>query len=199
MKYLLVLFSCCLFSNVWAQDNPETDSIPPTVIDTVYQNMEIEEIEMYARQFIPRRASLYSAILPGAGQIYNKKYWKLPIVYGGFVALGLTIDFYNDLYKQYRADIFGFLEDPNYTSSTGANLDQSRTLADNARRDRDFWIAITGVFYLLQIADAHIDAHLKEFALNPNLRLSVEPSAGSAVVASQVVDYTTGISLKLKF
>jgi len=198
MRYVFALLILCLACHVSAQDNP-TDSIPETVVDTVYEAQDIEEIEMYARQFVPRRASLYAAILPGAGQIYNRKYWKLPIVYGGFVALGLTVDFYNDLYKQFRADIFGFLEDPNYTSSTGANLDQSRTLADNARRDRDFWIAMTGVFYLLQIADAHIDAHLKEFELNPNLRLSFEPSATSAEMAGQAVDYAAGISLKFKF
>ncbi|MEJ2004523.1 MAG: DUF5683 domain-containing protein [Cyclobacteriaceae bacterium] len=198
MKYILALFSLCLFGNVMSQDNPP-DSIPETVVDTVYEVQDIDEIEMYASRFVPRRASLYAAILPGAGQIYNKKYWKLPLVYGGFVALGLTVDFYNDLYKQFRADIFGFLENPNYNSSTGATLEQSRTLADNARRDRDFWIAMTGVFYLLQIADAHIDAHLKEFDLNPNLKLSLEPTTGSAYLAGQPVDLTAGISLKLKF
>jgi hypothetical protein len=198
MKYLLALLTLCLCSNVMAQDNPP-DSVPQTVVDTVYEVKDIEQIEMYAKRFVPRRASLYSAILPGAGQIYNRKYWKLPIVYGGFVALGLTVDYYNDLYKRFRKDIFGFLEDPNYNSSTGANLEQSRTLADNARRDRDFWIAMTGVFYLLQIADAHIDAHLKEFDLNPNLQLSFEPSAESAYFANQPVGFTAGISLKLKF
>ncbi len=198
MKYLLALFTLCLCNIVMAQDNP-TDSVPQTVVDTVYEVRDIEEIEMYAKRFVPRRASLYSAILPGAGQIYNRKYWKLPIVYGGFIALGLTVDYYNDLYKRFRKDIFGFLEDPNYSSSTGANLEQTRTLADNMRRDRDFWIAMTGVFYLLQIADAHIDAHLKEFDLNPNLQISFEPSAESTYIANQAVGFSAGLSLKLKF
>ena len=198
MKYLLTLFCLLSCSFAISQDIP-ADSAAQTKIDTVYEATDIEEIEMYASRFVPRRASLYAAILPGAGQIYNRKYWKLPLVYGGFIALGLTVDFYNDLYKQYRADIFGFLEDPNYTSSTGANLDQSRTLADRARTDRDLWIAVTGIFYLLQIADAHIDAHLKEFELNPNLQLSLEPSVDPTYFAGQVQGFSSGISIKLKF
>ena len=196
MKYLLtvVLLACVFLGR--AQDQ---DSIPPLTVDTVVQDLSIEEIEMYASRFIPRRASLYAAILPGAGQIYNKKYWKLPIVYGGFIALGLTIDFYNDLYKGYRADIFRFLEDGTYVPPNGATLDQTRTLADNARRDRDFWIAITGVFYLLQIADAHIDAHLKEFEMNPNLQISFEPGVEPTYFAGMATGFTTGLSIKLKF
>ncbi|MCA6073602.1 DUF5683 domain-containing protein [Fulvivirga sedimenti] len=198
MKYSILLFFICISSWVSAQEN-QTDSIPQTVIDTVREVRDIEEIEMYAKKFVPRRASLYAAILPGAGQIYNRKYWKLPLVYGGFIALGLTVDFYNGLYQQYRSDIFGFLEDPNYSSSTGANLDRTRTLADNARRDRDFWIAMTGIFYLLQIADAHIDAHLKEFELNPNLQISFEPSVDPTYFAGYVQGFSSGISIKLKF
>ena len=198
MRFTFVLLFVLLSGYARAQETP-ADTIPQTVIDTVYETRDIEEIEMYARKFVPRRASLYAAIFPGAGQIYNRKYWKLPLVYGGFIALGLTVDFYSDLYVQYRADIFGFLEDPNYTSSTGANLDQSRQLAETARRDRDFWIAMTGVFYLLQIADAHIDAHLKEFELNPNLQLSLEPSFDQMGIPGMAMGYSTGISLKLKF
>ncbi len=85
MKYILAFLCFALLAIPCnAQDN---DSIPPLVIDTLQENVSIEEIEMYASQFIPRRASLYAAIFPGAGQIYNKKYWKLPLVYGRFVLL----------------------------------------------------------------------------------------------------------------
>ncbi len=198
MKYFLILLFFCMCSWASAQEN-QLDTIPTTVIDTVREVRDIEEIEMYAKKFVPRRASLYSAILPGAGQIYNRKYWKLPLVYGGFVGLGLAVNYYNDLYNRFRADIYGFLEDPNYSSSTGANLDRTRTLTDNARRDRDFWIAMTGVFYLLQIADAHIDAHLKEFDLNPNLQLSFEPSMEPTYFAGYTQGFSSGISIKLKF
>ena len=197
MKYLITLV--LLIAGSFLCYSQEQDSIPPLVVDTVQQDVSIEEIEMYANQFIPRRASLYAAILPGAGQIYNKKYWKLPIVYGGFIALGLTVDFYNDLYKGYRADIFRFLEDGTYVPPNGASLDQTRTLADNARRDRDFWIAMTGVFYLLQIADAHIDAHLKEFELNPNLQISLEPDVTPTYFAGTTTGFNSGLSIKLKF
>jgi hypothetical protein len=197
MKYLVTV-TLLLTTAIFCQSQDQ-DSIPPLKVDTVQEDISIEEIEMYASRFIPRRASLYAAIFPGAGQIYTKKYWKLPIVYGGFIALGLTIDFYNDLYKGYRTDIFRFLEDGTYVPPNGATLDQTRTLADNARRDRDFWIAMTGVFYLLQIADAHIDAHLKEFELNPNLQISLEPDVTPTYFAGMNTGFSSGVSIKLKF
>lgn len=172
----------------------QSDSIPVLTVDTADQ--EIREIDTYASRFIPRRASLYSAILPGTGQIYNKKYWKVPIVYGGFVALGLTVDFYSDLYTEYRSQLFRLLDDPSYVPPSGASQDQLRSAIDDARRERDFWMIMTGVFYLLQIADAHIDAHLKEFELNPDLRVSLTPFSERVPMAGV---YQSGMSLTIRF
>ncbi|MEM9391276.1 MAG: DUF5683 domain-containing protein, partial [Bacteroidota bacterium] len=146
-------------------------------------------------RFVPRRASLKAAALPGLGQIYNKDYWKLPLVYGGFVALGLTINYWSDLYNGYRVDLFDLLENDLDTSPDGLSEEQLRTLIDDTRRERDFYMIMTGVFYLLQIAEAHISAHLKEFKLNPDLRVKVEPSFEQ----SQFENYRAGIALKFRF
>ncbi|UII30305.1 DUF5683 domain-containing protein [Fulvivirga ulvae] len=170
-------------------ENTETEEI---IIENS-ENIEVKEIETYADQFVPRKASLYAAILPGSGQVYNKKYWKLPIVYGGFIALGFTVDFYNDRYKLLRKELFKTLNESGYSSPYG-NETQLRNNLDSERRDRDFYVIMIGVLYLLQIADAHIDAHLKEFDLNPNLQVSLEPA-----FSNESFGYNAGLSLKLKF
>ncbi len=174
----------------------QSDTIPVLTADTVRSTDNIQETDTYAARFVPRRASLYSAILPGAGQIYNRKYWKVPIVYGGFIALGLTVDFYNDLYTEYRSQLFRVLDDPFYTPPSGASESQLRSAIDDARRERDFWLIMTGVFYLLQIAEAHIDAHLKEFELNPDLRVSLQPMREQILPGGV---YQSGMTLTIRF
>lgn len=148
----------------------------------------------YAERFVPRKASLYSAVLPGLGQAYNKSYWKIPLVYGGFIGFYLAIDYYHDLYTIVRQDLFAELDDnPLTVKTTNLTEPQLRRRIDQFRRDRDFYIVLAGVFYFLQIAEAHIDAHLKEFKLNPELRVTVDPQIRYAQ------GINSGISLKLKF
>ncbi len=160
------------------------------------QEVGVKEIETYADKFVPRKASLYAAVLPGSGQIYNKKYWKLPIVYGGFIALGYAAKFYDDRYDFFKEELFTMLQDPSITlSPSGANEEQLRSAVNSARRDRDFYLILSGVFYLLQILDAHIDAHLKEFDLNPELKVAIDPMFEQPSFAR----YNAGISIKLKF
>lgn len=195
---IAVIFTCC--SLAAGQITPPSAN-PDTVVNTEAEeiiiekdeNVEVKEIETYADRFVPRKASLYAAILPGAGQIYNKKYWKVPIVYGGFAGLGYAVYFYNDRYQTLREELFKTINNTDYTSRLG-NETQLRNRLDSERRDRDFYIIMIGVLYLLQIADAHIDAHLKEFDLNPNLQVSLEPS-----FKSEYFGYNAGLSLKLKF
>jgi hypothetical protein len=158
-------------------------------------------IQSYAKRYNPRKALLFAAVAPGLGQIYNKKYWKLPLVYGGMYALGkYGIKFYNDLYKEYRGHVFYNLEhnlgDPNdINPATGYTTDQLRRVTDKARRERDFTIILMAGVYLLQMVDAHVDAHLKEFDLNPNLQVSVEPSFEQ----NTVIGRQTGMSLVFRF
>jgi hypothetical protein len=166
----------------------------PIIVDRE-QEVNIEEIESYADKFVPRKASLYASVLPGAGQIYNKKYWKLPIVYGGFIGLGLAINFYDKQYDQFRSDLFNLLQDDTFVPASGANEAQLRSAINSTRRDRDFYTIMTGVFYLLQILDAHIDAHLKEFDLNPELKVAIDPMLERPSFAN----FSAGISIKLKF
>jgi Family of unknown function (DUF5683) len=153
-------------------------------------------IESYSKRFNPRKALYYSAIVPGMGQIYNKKYWKLPIVYGGFLGGVYMINFYQQGYLKYKGELFDLLNDNTQTTSpSGLNQDQLRTVINKAGRERDYWSILTGLWYMLQIVDAHVDAHLKEFDLNPQLKVKLEPK----IESDQMVGRTSGLSIKLKF
>jgi hypothetical protein len=178
-----------------AQDNdsPEGDSLIVESQDTVL-------LKSYATRYNPRKALLYAAVLPGLGQIYNKKYWKLPLVYGGFIALGYAINFYQQGYTKYKAHLFynlenGLAADGAFNPDTGFTTSSLRTIVTRYRRERDFMIILTGGMYLLQIIDAHVDAHLKEFDLNPRLQVSIEPT----MYQDSMLGRQTGVSLYLKF
>ena len=80
-------------------------------------------LKSYAARYDPRKALLYAAVVPGLGQIYNKKYWKLPLVYGGFFAIGYAINFYQDNYKTYKVQLFYNL-DNGFEGDTDINPDR---------------------------------------------------------------------------
>lgn len=166
----------------------------------IIQSQDTVQLKTYSSRYDPRKALLYAAIVPGLGQIYNKKYWKLPLVYGGFVALGYGINFYQEGYIKYKKELFYNIENgydadtdirPNDVYST-ANY---RRIVDQYKRQRDFMIILMGGMYLLQIVDAHVDAHLKEFDLNPNLQVSIEPM----IEQNDLFGRQSGVSLIIKF
>lgn len=156
---------------------------------------KIITIESYAKRYQPRKALLYAAILPGMGQVYNKKYWKLPIVYGGFYVLTSFAVRYNQLHEKYKTELFGLLENPGTKAPSGFSETQLRSITDTYRRQRDYFLILNTFWYFLQMIDAHVDAHLKEFDLNPQLKISVSPS----VQQNYMIGQTSGVSITLKF
>ena len=145
-------------------------------------------IEMVAPEHSPRKAALFSAALPGLGQIYNKKYWKVPIIYGGFMIMGYLVIWNNDQYQVYRrariAVEAGQPDESPFANAEDARLRRvdARSLGravDEARRDRDYTIILTAALYGFNIMDAIVDAHLIEFDVNPDLSFNLEPTAGS--------------------
>jgi hypothetical protein len=146
----------------------------------------------------PAKAAFYSAILPGLGQAYNKKYWKIPIVYAG---IGISIYFYvqnNKDYNKFR-DIYkrrlaGFTDDE-YWGNGATPIISSDRLVDaqkTAKRNKDTSIAVAVAFYLLNIIDANVDAHLRQFNVNDDL--SFEP-----VFNINPIDAKANYSLSLKY
>lgn len=152
------------------------------------------------KEYSPKKAAIRSAIIPGWGQIYNKKYWKLPIVYG---ALGTTgaIFFYNlnnykDLKLAYRVkyNIRVFNDSTDYNKVDPALLPLSeeslRFNRDEFRRNIDYSVLVFILFWGLNVVDAAVDAHLKPFDVSPDLSLKIKP--GYSDMAK-----TNGVSLIL--
>jgi hypothetical protein len=194
---IATMVACCLLCvrlTTFAQEVPQSaDSV-------VIQSEDTVAMKSYAARFNPRKALLYAAVVPGLGQVYNKKYWKLPLVYGGFIAVGWNIDRFHTAYSDFREQLFfniehGLTQDNDENPNTGFTTRQLRSAVDRTRYRRDFWIIMVGAMYFLQIVDAHVDAHLKEFDLNPNLRISFQP----LIDRDQILGKQTGASLTIKF
>jgi Family of unknown function (DUF5683) len=172
----------------------ERDTVKIDAVD-VPQVEQATPISSYAKRFDPRKALLYAAVFPGSGQVYNKKYWKLPIVYGGFFGGIYLVSFYQEQHTRYRKDLFELINDQTAINPNGFTQDQLRSLVDKARRERDYFLVLTGLWYILQMVDAHVDAHLKEFDLNPKLKVSLEPH----MERNSMIGRSNGMSLIVKF
>lgn len=194
--FLFILLTLA-FLQAHGQEVEEADSLAAPVDSVLMKNgKRYITIESYEKRFDPRRALMLSATFPGWGQIYNKKYWKLPLVYGGFAAGIYVIDHYQGMYVNFKNELFTMLNDPTMTTSPeGYTEDQLRNIITTSRRQRDFFCIITGIWYMIQIVDAHVDAHLKAFDLNPQLHVKLEPAIENNLMTGR----TTGLSLIIKF
>lgn len=154
------------------------EAIPLTTEKTTKEQKALTETKKNAERHSPTKAALLSTALPGLGQAYNKKYWKIPIVYAGFAGLvfwiGTNVKNYNTYSKAYEyrmddnpATIDQFVDQ--------YNAEDLRTLKRFYRRNLDLSIVLTAVWYGLNIVDAAVDAHLFEFDVSDNLSLRIDP------------------------
>ena len=143
-----------------------------------------------------KRALWLAIVLPGAGQIYNRKYWKLPIIYGGFVGCAYAMSWNNQMYHDYSQAYMDIMDDDPNTQSynqflhLGAKIDASNTerykeifrkRKDRYRRWRDMAMFVCIGVYALSVIDAYVDASLSEFDISDDLTMRVEPT----VISSQ--------------
>lgn len=141
----------------------------------------------------PSKAAFYSAVLPGLGQAYNKKYWKIPLIYGG---MGLSLYYYgwnNSEYHRYRDAYKDLLAGREVTGEL-AELDNDRLIRAQRfhQRNRDLSMLITLGIYLLNIVDANVDAHLMQFNVNENLSLRPQLQQNS-------IDYKHNMGFTLNY
>lgn len=164
-KAFIILLCLVVFGNFSVFGQRKSD--PFVIIKDSTKSQEINPLS-------PAKAAFYSAVLPGLGQAYNKKYWKIPLVYG---AIGTTLYFYqsnNKKYQEFREaykDRLAGNPDPKY-----AYLDDNRLIQAQRfyQRNRDLSLLLTVAFYALNIIDANVDAHLGQFNVNSNLSLRPE-------------------------
>lgn len=148
----------------------------------------------------PTTATLRSVVLPGLGQIYNEKYWKVPIVYAGIGGSIYFIDRNTRNYKKFRGALIA-RNDPDRTDDFEGiyNEEQLRTLKETYRRWRDLsYISLVG-FYVLQIVDANVDAHLHGFDVSDDLSLRIRPWSGSRALSPSPMPAANGLSFSFHF
>ena len=201
-KLITAFFCSFLFCfSIVAQDNEDQkqDNTPKIINE---EDIEFgEEIDPLS----PAKAAFLSAVLPGLGQAYNKKYWKIPIVYG---ALGTGVYFYinnNNEYNRYRdaykSRLAGFKNDEFYFDPLGNQLASPRITDDGLRRAQTFYrrnkelsLLVTIGIYALNIIDANVDAHLLQYNVDENLSLAPHYKINEIDATGNL-----GLTLNLKF
>jgi hypothetical protein len=127
----------------------------------------------------PTKAAIYSAVLPGLGQAYNKKYWKIPIVYAGFTVFIYLIITNNQEFQQFD-DAYRYVATGD-TTYTDNNLvyqyseEQLRDSRDFYKRNMELSIILGSIWYILQIVDASVDAHFFEYDISDDLSIRLDP------------------------
>lgn len=147
----------------------------------------------------PRKAAFWAIVIPGGGQVYNKKYWKLPIVYGGAAAFVWTYrnldNFYNQMDYAMRASTDPSL--PQLPEYAGLNIPTSsfKVARDYYRKNRDLTVILAVGFYGLTIVDAIVDAHLKDFDVSDSMAMRIKPGMVPGTAGSSI----PGLSVRLRF
>ncbi|MCC9167580.1 DUF5683 domain-containing protein [Pontibacter harenae] len=135
----------------------------------------------------PGKAALYSAVLPGLGQAYNKAYWKIPIIYATGAVLGYFLVDNNNKYQDFRqallirndnnaSTVDRYADHPSYGTANPNGATNIRNGRDFYRRNRDLTILISIAAWGLNVAEAYVHAHMKDFDVGENLTLQVQPS-----------------------
>jgi len=199
MKVFYLLIFLFFLTTAYSQDQPVQK--PVAEKDSV-KSKKVEPDTSAKKIHSPRVAAIRSAIFPGLGQIYNKKYWKLPIVYAGIGITGYV--FFDNIktYKEYRFAYKARIDaQPPTKDSTGYDQlkDIYKTLSPNTiraardefRRYVDYSVLVFLLLWGLNVVDASVDAHLKSFDVSPDLSLHIKP--GYSEMAR-----TNGVSLVLK-
>jgi hypothetical protein len=164
---LVLLFVFILSFDLKAQE--------PATVDTSIYNEAYKLDSAYQN---PRKAAIMSAILPGLGQVYNKKYWKVPIVIAGFGTLGFFINYNQKGYLKWRLayiDIQDGVLDMDMGYDFPLTIDQIGRTKNSYKRYRDLSIIGTAGFYILQILDATVDAYLFDWDISEDLSMRIEP------------------------
>ena len=172
---VLLMFFC-----VTGMAQVKKDSVATKPFDSTSKK-NILALDTAASKFNPKVATFRSAVLPGWGQAYNKKYWKIPIIYG---ALGTTaaVFFYNlKTYKALRQAVIyrsdndtsnDRLVDPQFIFLTTESI---RTYRNSFRQNVDYSVLVFLIFWGLNVVDATVDAHLKSFDIGDNISLRIKP------------------------
>ena len=190
---IFLFFFTSQFNFVFPQKMNHFDNPAYLSMDT---NMSYIKVKYHS----PKKAALYSAILPGLGQAYNKKYWKIPVIYAGVGTLIYFVNSNNKEYKKFRdAYIYVSSGDSSYTDNDYVNKYSKDALLQGRnyyRSNLELTYLLAGVLYILNIIDATVDAHLFEFDISDNLSMKLEPAFSRDMIFNRPM---TGVKLSFRF
>ncbi|SIS50172.1 hypothetical protein SAMN05421766_102440 [Zobellia uliginosa] len=187
---LTLVFIAFLSFAVSAQEetpaNTEVDSLQSdlkeqgiVVVDT------LKKKRVKINPLAPSKAAFYSAVIPGLGQVYNKRYWKVPIVYGAIGAAVYSYTWNNNNYQRFRTAFkrrrAGFTDDEFYANPSNPSnvpllgLDDLQSQQERFQNQRDLLLLVSIALYALNIVDANVDAHLKQFNIDDDLSFDMQP------------------------
>jgi hypothetical protein len=183
---IIILFLLFVpIENLLAQADTVSGEIPDSIME---------------KRHSPTKATLMSACIPGLGQIYNKKYWKVPIIYAGFGIMSYFIYFNTDEYLNFKC---AYIEKINGDTQGNYSYLVNRYSAEELlsareyyRRNLEISCLITALWYVLNIIDAAVDAHLYTYNISKNLSLKITPGMNRI---GQSTIMASGIMLSLKF
>ena len=195
---IAILFATTMFAQVdsVAINTADTSAIADSIQIPFYKNLWSHNPHSVGR------AALYSAVIPGLGQAYNGKYWKIPIVYGAVGTAGYFIYYWNDFYTElktayiYRTDenpltvdiIYDYIESDDYLLQK----------VSQAKQYTDIMVVLTAAAYLLNVVDAVVDAHLYDFNVSDDLTMQLSPYYNPLGNSISTFQPSYGLSLKLQ-
>ncbi|MFD2588307.1 DUF5683 domain-containing protein [Croceitalea marina] len=202
-KYLIIfvlcLMPCLIFSQQTAKDSIATQKADSLSTELKGKGIVVEEVT-YQKQInplAPSKAAFLSAILPGLGQMYNKRYWKAPLVWG---ALGTSIAVYsfnNTQYNSFRDEFklrqAGLEGDTRFDALDNGDLEDAQ---NRFQEQRDLALLVTILLYTLNVVDANVDAHLKQFNVDDRLSMDFKPFLDYNQITAQP---NYGMALVIKF
>ncbi len=154
------------------------DPLPKTTQDS----FRAKEVKPHKFEPKPKKAGMYSSILPGSGQFYNRQYWKVPAIYVGVAAAGYFINFNLTNYQKYRKAYYTRIDNDPTTVDTDIETKKYTTenlkqLQDQYRKWLDMTVLLTALGYTVQVIDAIASAHLKNFDISRDISLRIQPVA----------------------
>ena len=202
-KFQVILFFLLTSSLIFSQQT-RNDSIAVKKADSLSTDLKtkgivVEEVT-YQKQInplAPSKAAFLSAILPGMGQIYNKRYWKAPIVWGA-IGTGIAVySFNNTQYNTFRDEFktrrAGLEGDPRLEVLDDGDLQDAQ---ERFQEQRDLSLLVTILLYALNVVDANVDAHLKQFNVDERLSMDFKPYLDYNQTTAQP---NYGMALVIKF
>lgn len=155
------------------------DTIPPRPDETQQEILREEPVEKKPEEHSPLKATMLSVALPGLGQAYNGRYWKIPVIYAGFTGVWYAVNLNNNFYQSYRRSYFASVDgNPNTVSEFPDFItsEQLRNRMNTFRRFLEIAYITGAVLYILNVLDATVDAHLIDFDISEELGMNLQPA-----------------------